>query len=96
MIHEGQEVLLRGVFKILLGIISAVTLFLANYYGKLSLKRKLSDHEKMAKLYKAAQLRWDDPCIAKEKLLIELAEEEIIENGVWLSYCRDNTPGVSL
>ena len=94
--HEGQEIMLRGVFKILLGIFSAVTLFLANYYGKLFLNRKLSDHKKMANLYKIAQKKWGDPCISKEKLLFELAKEEIIENGIWLSYCRDNAPSVNL
>jgi hypothetical protein len=34
--------------------------------------------------------------MSKEKLLIELAKEEIIEKGIWLSYCRNNAPGVNL
>jgi len=94
--HAGQEIILRSVLKILLGVFSAVTLFLSNYYGKLSINRQASDHEKMTELYKTALQKWEIPGINKEKLLIELAREEIVENGIWLSYSRDNTPSIIL
>jgi hypothetical protein len=94
--HVGQEIILRSVLKILLGVFSAVTLFLSNYYGKLSINRQASDHEKMTELYKTALQKWEIPGINKEKLLIELAREEIVENGIWLSYSRDNTPSIIL
>lgn len=91
-VHTGQQFIFRGIFKILLGLFAAVTLFLSNYYGKLSLDHKVTDHQKMANLYQSAQMKWDTTQIDKEKLLVELAREEIIENGVWLSYNRDNSP----
>ena len=92
LIHSGQQFIFRGVFKILLGLFAAVTLFLSNYYGKLSLEHKCSDHKKMTDLYHSALTKWDIQHINKEILLLDLAREEIIENGGWLSYNRDNTP----
>ena len=85
----------RTWLKIVLGGISAITLFIANYYGKLSLSRQLSDHEKMAHFYHevAEQLRQRGQT---EELLTVLAREELIENGNWCSYQRDNTPDFSL
>ena len=98
LMHEGQDqdIILRGVLKILLGVLSAITLFLANYYGKLSLNRKISDHEKMIALYSAAQKKFDDERIPKKLLFLELAQEEIMENGNWISYSRDNAPSINL
>jgi hypothetical protein len=95
----------KNVALITLGLLSSVTLFLSNYYGKLSLERKTSDHEKMAALYEAAQKKWTFPestsdqgvtPIPVERIAMELAREEIIENGVWLSYSRDSAPSVNL
>ena len=85
----------RTILKILLGSISAVTLFVANYYGRLSLPRQLTDHEKMARFYGKmyAQLQLHGQTDA---LLTVLAREELIENGNWCSYQRDNTPDISL
>lgn len=96
LLHNGQQIIFRGTLKILLGSFSAVTLFLSNYYGKLSLDRKVSDHKKMAALYESAKAKWRNDGIDKQNLLIELAREEIIENGVWLSYNRDNAPTVDI
>ncbi|MBO5496639.1 MAG: hypothetical protein J5967_04485, partial [Oscillospiraceae bacterium] len=85
----------RTVLKLLLGVISAVTLFVANYYGHLSLPRVLSDHKKMERFYADMSER-----LAREgetdALLTELAREELIENGNWCSYQRDNTPDFSI
>ena len=85
----------RTVLKLLLGSISAVTLFIANYYGRLSLPRQFSDHEKMEGFYDkmASQLQLHGQTDA---LLSVLAREELIENGNWYSYQRDNTPDFSL
>ena len=96
IMHEEQEISVRGLLKILLGGISAVTLFLSSYYGKLSLDRKVSDHRKMSALYGLAQSQYENSNIPKEDLLWELAREEIIENGNWYSYCRDNAPGINI
>ncbi len=85
----------RTVLKILLGTISAVTLFIANYYGRLSLPRMLSDHQKMERFYNkmSAQLKVHGQ---SEELLTILAREEMAENGNWCSYQRDNAPDINL
>ena len=84
----------RTVLKILLGTISAVTLFVANYFGRLSLPRTFSDHQKMERFYgkMSAQLEKHGQT---EELLTMLAREELIENGNWCSYQRDNKPDFS-
>ena len=94
--HPGQEIMLRGFIKVLLGVSSAVSLFAAKYYGKLSLKQKRGDHEKMALLLRTAKMRLEENGADKEQILRELAREELTENGVWLSYCKDNAPDISL
>lgn len=95
----------KNIAMITLGLMNSVTLFLSNYYGKLSLERRVSDHEKMAALYEAAQKQWNVSGSATaggtanaplERIAMELAREEIIENGIWLSYSRDNAPSVNL
>ena len=85
----------RTLLKLLLGSISAVTLFVANYYGRLSLPRILSDHRKMERFYAAISERLlrDGQ---SEELLEVLAREELIENGNWSSYQRDNKPEFGL
>ena len=85
----------RTVLKILLGILSAVTLFVANYYGHLSLPRTMSDHRKMERFYESMSTRLEKRG-QTEALLAELAREELIENGNWCSYQRDNTPDFNL
>ena len=84
----------RTVLKILLGTISASTLFTANYYGKLSLPRTLSDHEKMERFYGRISALLNQYG-QTELLLKTLAREELIENGNWVSYQRDNKPEIS-
>ena len=85
----------RTWLKILLGTISAVTLFVANYYGKQSLPRILTDHRKMERFYSKMfdQLTQHGQT---EELLTILAREELIENGNWCSFQRDNKPDISL
>jgi len=85
----------RTALKLALGSISAATLFISNYYGKLSLSRVLKDHEKMAAFYERID-RQLTRCGQTESLLLLLAREELIENGNWCSYQQDNTPDFSL
>ncbi|MBR0160838.1 MAG: hypothetical protein IJQ02_06140 [Oscillospiraceae bacterium] len=87
--------LCRTVLKILLGTISAATLFVSNYYGRLSLPRTLSDHQRLERFYgrmSALIERYGQT----EELLTLLAREELTENGNWCSYQRDNRPDISL
>ena len=85
----------RTLLKVALGLLSAATLFIANYYGKQSLPRTVSDHGKMKRFYTgvAAQL---ERFGQTEELLRTLASEELVENGNWCSYQRDNAPDFSL
>ena len=85
----------RVVLKVSLGSVSAATLFIANYYGKLSLPRQLADHTKMARFY-AKMLEKLSTQGQTDELLAVLAREELTENGNWCSYQRDNRPDISL
>ena len=94
-VHLPSVEIWRTVLKIVLGTISAVTLFVSNYYGRLSLPRKESDHRKMEQFF-----AWITERLSAEgqteELLTVLAREELIENGNWVSYQRDNKPDLSL
>ncbi|MBR5756422.1 MAG: hypothetical protein IKX96_02575 [Firmicutes bacterium] len=85
----------RTAIKILLGLLSVATLFMANYYGKQSLTRKASDHGKMKDFY-AAMAGMLERNGQTEEILLRLAKEELIENGNWCSYQRDNAPDFNL
>ena len=87
--------LCRTILKVALGTLSTATVFISNYYGKQSLPRKLSDHGKMAKFYAMMSNALAEHG-QSEALLEQLAREELIENGNWLSYQRDNAPDISL
>ena len=80
----------RTLSKLLLGSISAATLFISNYYGRLSLPRGTSDHAKMEQFYTAVLDRMDRSGETRDLLLL-IVREELIENGNWCSYQRDNT-----
>ena len=85
----------RVVMKIVLGTLSAGTLFLSGYYGKMSLERETTDHGKMEAFFRTMSER-----IAAqgqtESLLETLAREELAENGSWCSYRRDSKPELDL
>ena len=84
----------RTLLKIILGTLSAGTLFVASYYGKMSLGRKTEDHQKLERFYARAEEqldRWGQ----SEILLEQLAREELTENGNWCSYQKDNAPEIN-
>ena len=85
----------RILIKIILGTISAGTLFMAGYYGKMSLDRVTEDHEKMERFYQKTADRLAR-CGQNEKILEMLAREELTENGNWSSYQRDNAPEMNV
>ena len=95
LLSLGDVGLYRTVLKVILGTLSAATIFIANYFGKQSLPRKLSDHVKMDRFYSAMAAAMAENG-QSEALLERLAREELIENGNWLSYQRDNSPDISL
>ena len=91
----GEAETCRTISKLLLGSVSAAALFISNYYGRLTLPRVTSDHIKMERFYRTA-LERIDRCGETSALLRLLAREELIENGNWCSYQRDNTADLNL
>ena len=87
---------LRAWGKITWGSLTAVVVFVSGYYGRLSFERKAFDHEKMALLFAAASRRYEAVPEEYETVFRDLAREEIIENGNWMSYCKEDRPTFSL
>ncbi len=85
----------RTLSKLLLGSISAATLFISNYYGRLSLSRVTSDHIRMERFY-ASVLDRIGRYGESEELLTMIAREELVENINWCSYQRENTADFNL
>ena len=85
----------RVMIKIVLGTLSAGTLFLSGYYGKMNLERETTDHGKMEVFFRTMSER-----IAAqgqtESLMETLGREELAENGSWCSYRRDAKPELDL
>lgn len=85
----------RTVLKLVLGIVSAATMFASNYYEKLSPHKKLTDHLKMSHFYEK-MLNLFKTHGQTEELLVVVAHEELIENGNWYSYQKENTLDINL
>ena len=92
--HSDHFFNVRSIFKILLGVIPALSFVVSSYYGKLSLERKLRDGQRMIALYSEALEAYDNPLMDKARLLTELAREELVETGDWLSYVSENRPDI--
>ena len=85
----------RAALKILLGTLSAITLFTGSYYGKMSLSNEIDDHRRMIALYEQTE----QEILQKgetEELLLSLARECLNENSTWYAYQSTNTPDISL
>lgn len=84
----------RNFGAIIMGIATAASLLFSSYWGKLSFDRKADDNEKMSKFYASAYERWKEAKNHEsgevEKFIKEIAREEIVENGIWCSYVREN------
>ena len=88
----GMDVnLFRAIIKIVVGTMSAFTLFTGNYYGKMSLPNIIDDHSRMAALYKRAEERIAAEGESRE-LLLFLARECLNENAAWYAYQNKNKP----
>lgn len=94
MIHGTDFFNVRSILKILLGMIPALSFVVSSYYGKLSLERKLQSGQRMIALYSEAIEAYDNPLTDKVRLLTELAREELVETGEWLSYVSENRPDI--
>ena len=84
---------IRAVLKIVLGTMSAATLFTSSYYGKMSLNIEIDDHKRMIELYE----RTESDILKNgehQEQLIDLAREFLIENSTWYAYQKMNGPGL--
>ena len=62
---------------------------------KLALERRHEDHVSMAELYKYA-LDTTENTPLTPKFVEEIAREEVLENGNWYSFMKENKPSVSI
>ena len=85
--------IVRAVLKIVLGTMSAVTLFFGSFYGKMSLSNVIEDHKRMISLYETAleRIRTEGE---SEELIRFLAREYLNENSAWYAYQSKNTPDI--
>ncbi len=85
--------LIRAVLKIVLGTMSAITLFTGSYYGKMSLSNVIDDHRRMIALYEKTE---EDILRDGEsgELLLSLAREFLNENSTWYAYQNKNKPDI--
>ncbi len=95
IVGGGNAELVRTILKILLGTMSAITLFTGSYYGKMSLSDEIDDHKRMIALYEKSE----EEILEKgesEELLLFLAREFLNENSTWYAYQSKNSPAVTL
>ena len=87
--------MLRTVLKIILGSLSAATLFAGSYYGKMSLDELLSDHERMIRLFETGEHELERVG-ESPALLLRLAREMLNEHARFYACQSQNRPDVSL
>ena len=80
----------RALLKIIIGIMSVITIFISNYYGKMSLSRKIEEHRRMALLYDKAKKEILQKGEESEELILFLAREFLIENATWYAHQKGN------
>ena len=89
--------MIRSILKIVIGTMSAATLFTGSYYGKMSLPNTIDDHRRMVMLYEKAEHDIvQNEGVEDEELLIKLAREFLIENSTWYSYQSKNNPDLTI
>lgn len=90
----------RSAGTIVMGTVTAASLLFNSYFGKLSFGRKAEDNRRMCMFYASACARWEEakslPADEMAKFIREIAREEIVENGIWCSYVKDNAPEINI
>ena len=86
-----SEFTVRKLLQVLFGVLTVVSFLITASFGKLSYERQSSDNTRMKLLYFTALSKLDPASPHFDQLVIALAREEIVENGVWLSYMLDNS-----
>lgn len=82
----------RAGFKIGVGTATAITIFLSNYYGKMSLSSKVEEHLRMYWLYQKVEHKIRLTKKENEEDITYLAKQCLIENTTWYSHQKNNTP----
>ena len=96
MLSYSQTEMIRAILKIVLGTMSAATLFTGSYYGKMSLSLTIEDHRRMAMLYEKAENKIvQNGGEENEDLILSLAHEFLIENSTWYAYQKKNQPSLT-
>lgn len=89
---DGIDVnLFRAVLKVVVGTMSAATLFTGNYYGKMSLPNIIDDHKRMIALYESVEEKFRAEGESSE-IILDLARECLNENATWYAYQNKNKP----
>ena len=91
-----QDFTLRKILQVIFGVLTVVSFLITASMGKLSYDRQKGDNTRMKRLYFTALSKWDATSPHFEQLVITLAREEIVENGVWLSYMLDNSLEITI
>ncbi len=94
-IGSGIAETVRVVFKVVLGTMSAITLFAGSYYGKMSLSNVIDDHRRMTALYEDAEKKVAEKGETRE-ILLGLARECLNENSTWYAYQSSNGTDIVL
>lgn len=81
---------IRAGLKIGVGTATAITIFLSNYYGKMSLSSKVEEHLRMYLLYQKVEHEIKQTRKESEEQIIYLAKQCLIENTVWYSHQKKN------
>ena len=94
-LDPGSLETVRTILKIVLGTLSAATLFAGNFYGKLSLEDTEQGHRRMIALFEQAEADIIEHGETEDRLLY-LAREELSENSSWYACQNKNTPEISI
>ena len=95
MVGYEQVDMIRAILKIVIGSMSAGTLFINSYYGKMSLSNEIESHRRMVMLYENAEREIMEHGESDE-LIISLAHEFLIENSTWYNYQSKNKIDITL
>jgi|GEM_PF-1430038 hypothetical protein len=82
----------RAGFKIGVGTATAITIFLSNYYGKMSLSSKIEEHIRMFWLYQKVEREIKLTKKETPEQIVYLARECLVENATWYSHQKKNKP----
>ena len=86
----------RAGLKIGVGTATAITIFLSNYYGKMSLSSKVDEHLRMYWLYQKVEQKIVQTKEESEEEIMYLAKQCLIENIIWYSHQKKNKADFAL